>query len=240
MTSTWVLGDIHGCAEELGELLEGLALGPDDRLISVGDLYHRGPDPVGVMDLLAGVENFSLVLGNHELAMLRRNGMEGELSDGSDFKPLPEGIETLAPELLLGDGGTPIGDIPSSRSADLVRFLEGRPFYLEGETANRPWWVVHAGVIPGRKPQDCTPFQLARLRRLGDDSGAPFWYEVHEGPRLVLFGHTPSKFPRTRFSGDSLVALGLDTGCVYGGCLTAWRLEDEEFHTVPAKRDWAG
>ena len=48
MSSTWVVGDIHGCAEELAELVDAIALQPEDRFLSVGDLYHRGPDPLGV------------------------------------------------------------------------------------------------------------------------------------------------------------------------------------------------
>ena len=125
MSSTWVVGDIHGCSEELEELVEGLNLGSTDRLISVGDLYHRGPDPVGVVDVLSSVKNFSLVLGNHELAMLKRNDLAGDLPDGSDFGVLPDEVEVLEAELLLGDGGTAIAPIPPARSADLVRFLQG-------------------------------------------------------------------------------------------------------------------
>ncbi|HVS08844.1 MAG TPA: metallophosphoesterase, partial [Planctomycetota bacterium] len=48
--ATWVVGDIHGCAEELARLLERLATGSGDRLVAVGDLFHRGPDPAGVVD----------------------------------------------------------------------------------------------------------------------------------------------------------------------------------------------
>ena len=57
---TWVVGDIHGCAEELAKLLEEIKLGPEDRFISVGDLYHRGPDPVGVVDILNAIPNTRL------------------------------------------------------------------------------------------------------------------------------------------------------------------------------------
>ncbi|HBF22783.1 MAG TPA: hypothetical protein DDW23_03100 [Planctomycetes bacterium] len=239
MSSTWVVGDIHGCSEELEELVEGLNLGPTDKLISVGDLYHRGPDPVGVVDVLSSVKNFSLVLGNHELAMLKRNNLDGDLPDGSDFGVLSDEVEVLEAEFLLGDGGTAMAPVPPARSVDLVRFLEGHSFFLQGEAAERTWWIVHAGLVPGRKPEECTPFELARMRRIHSSQESPFWYEVYEGPELVIFGHTPSQLPRTRYAGENLVALGLDTGCVYGGCLTAYCVEDDEFYTVTAKRDWA-
>ncbi|MBC8329836.1 MAG: metallophosphoesterase, partial [Planctomycetes bacterium] len=80
MSATWIVGDIHGCAEELAELIDGLQLGPEDRLISVGDLYHRGPDPLGVARLLvaAGAE---IVLGNHEHVLLRKLQLLGPNGD---------------------------------------------------------------------------------------------------------------------------------------------------------------
>ncbi|MCA8981263.1 MAG: metallophosphoesterase, partial [Planctomycetes bacterium] len=63
--SSWILGDVHGCSDELAELIERLALAPGDRVYSCGDLFHRGPDPVGVMEQLAALDA-RWVLGNHE------------------------------------------------------------------------------------------------------------------------------------------------------------------------------
>ena len=73
------------------------------------------------------------------------------------------------------------------------------------------------------------------MRRLSD-RGRPWWYEAYEGPALVLFGHTPSTFPRAQHAHGRLVALGLDTGCVYGGRLTAYSPELDDFASVPARR----
>ncbi len=237
--STWLVGDIHGCAEELGRLLEKIRPGPGDRVVSLGDLYHRGPDPHGVRDLLAGLPcQVDVVLGNHERVLLRRARIAGRRADGSDGGRLPPGLGPLDADLLRGDGGTPIRNVDPERGAELLAFLEGRPYYLRGELQGRSWWAVHAGVPPGRRPDRCDPEELVRLRRLQGLPGAPYWYEVHRGPDLVVFGHTPSRIPRTRFQGESLVALGLDTGCVYGGSLTAWLLEEEKVVSVPAARDW--
>ncbi|KAA3612774.1 MAG: fructose-bisphosphatase class III [Planctomycetota bacterium] len=239
MSSTWVIGDIHGCAEELDQLMQKLALGPEDRLISLGDLYHRGPDPVGVLDLLAQVPKLDLILGNHERTLLRRVRLMGEAADGSDCGTLAENA-SVEPELLLGDGRTAIGPVPPDRAADLIRFLIGRSYYLEGRAQDQAWVAVHAGLLPGMRARDCHPEDLVRLRRLRRFRGAPYWYEVYRGPELVLFGHTPSPFPRTHFSGGRLVALGLDTGCVYGGSLTAYRLEDGEMEMVKANKNYVG
>ena len=67
---TWIIGDIHGCSDELAELIGKLDLGDDDTLVSVGDLFHRGPNPIGVMDLFREAGGV-FILGNHEPARAR-------------------------------------------------------------------------------------------------------------------------------------------------------------------------
>ena len=66
--ATWVIGDIHGCSDELEQLLGQIPLEPGDSLLSVGDLFHRGPDPVGVMNLLqeAQVRFLAIMRGEAE------------------------------------------------------------------------------------------------------------------------------------------------------------------------------
>ena len=236
--NTWIVGDIHGCALELQELLEKIQLHPGDRFISVGDLYHRGPDPVGVLDLLSSLPNFDLVLGNHERVMLKHAGIAGNLADGSDGREIASDVEVLDFPLLSGDGQTPIFHVNPARSVDLVQFLQKSPYFLRGSTEERDWLIVHAGVIPGVPVEEMLPSDLCHIRRLSHLPGNPYWYEQWAGPELVLFGHTPSSSPRTRFHGDHLVALGVDTGCVYGGALTAYCLESGEMAVVEAKKRW--
>lgn len=230
MSATWVLGDVHGCAEELASLLDLLALGPGDRLIPVGDLYHRGPDPLGVARLLAAVPRCEIVLGNHEHVLLRRLRMLGPDASWN-------GLDAAS---LAGDGGTALASFDPDCSAELLEPLRDRPYFLRGTDGGRPWLVVHAGVVPGRRVEDTPVEQLVRLRRLPGVRGEPFWFETWRGPELVLFGHTSSMVPRRCLAGSRLVALGLDTGCVYGGHLSAWRLEDGELAAVPAQRRYAG
>ncbi|MAW62321.1 MAG: hypothetical protein CMJ94_16015 [Planctomycetes bacterium] len=241
MSSTWVVGDIHGCAEELAELVDAIALQPEDRFLSVGDLYHRGPDPLGVARQLQAIPGFELILGNHERAMLRRAGLVGQRADGSDGLPLPEGEANWEEDVLLGDGRTPMQGVSVDQASELLGLLAQRPYYLRGELADgQPWAAVHAGIAPGRRLDDSPPDLLCSLRRLRELPGAPFWYEAYTGPHLILFGHTPSRFPRACHAQGKLVALGLDTGCVYGGALTAYRLEDGELAVVEARRDYVG
>jgi serine/threonine protein phosphatase 1 len=240
---SWIIGDIHGCSDELAELLRRIAPGADDRVIACGDLFHRGPDAAGVMDLLAGV-GARFVLGNHERKLLRRIGIAPLRHDGSDRGPLELRLPELDPDDLDGDGRTPCV-CPLERRAELVRFLQlGHSGYLlrrrdidgAGPTSDgREWLVVHAGHEPNRRPEDCSIDTLTSIRRL-EERGRPWWYERWAGPELVMFGHTHSAAPRTHSRGGQLVALGLDTGCVYGGALSAYSPELDELIQVPAAR----
>lgn len=243
--ATWIVGDIHGCSDELAKLIDKLKLGPADQLLSVGDLFHRGPDPIGVLDLLVGARA-KFILGNHELRVLERFGLAPRQTDASDRPARREEFGELEPEDLAGDGRRPCAVVPERR-AEVLRFLQDHEgFFLEstslegaGPSADgRPWCAVHAGLIPGRHPASVGIEDLVSVRRLAT-RGKPYWYEVYNGPVLVLFGHTHSKIPRARRSGGKLVALGIDTGCVYGGKLTAYCPELDELEQVDAARVYA-
>ena len=226
MTSTWVLGDIHGCADELQELISRLELQPEDRLISVGDLFHRGPKPLEVAQILSAIPQFELVLGNHERV----------LADRLAQLPLDADLNGFEAADLAGDGGTPMASFDPSQSAVILELVRKGVLFLRGEHEGQPWLVVHAGLIPGKPVEENTPFELTRVRNLDGIRGNPFWSEVWTGPELVLYGHTSAPTVRPRFVGERLVALGLDTGCVYGGALTAFRVEDGQRIEVAAKQ----
>ena len=241
--TTWVVGDIHGCAQELHTLLERISLTPDDRFVCVGDLFHRGPDPTGVMDLLTSC-GAQFVLGNHEHKVLERCGLA---PTSTNHRPaFRERFPAIEAEDLRGDGRRSC-EVLEERRADMLRFLQGHSgYWLDSKTIDgagltpdgRNWFVVHAGVDPGRAPSQSPIESLTRARRMSG-RGNPFWYENFEGPDLVLFGHTPGKIPRARIFQGRLVSLGLDTACVYGGALTAYSPEQDEVLTVPAVRAYA-
>src|SRR4029453_3479322 len=77
---TIVVGDIHGCYDELMALLEKAEFGENDRCVSVGDLITKGPKNREVLELFMTDHRFSTVIGNHDLALRRRwNGEDIEL-----------------------------------------------------------------------------------------------------------------------------------------------------------------
>lgn len=240
--ATWIIGDIHGCAEELDELLTRIAPGPGDSIVSCGDLLHRGPDPAGVVDQLDAIDA-RFVLGNHERAVLKRIGIAPRFHDGADRGPIPLDLPELDAEDLAGDGRTPCFAAPERR-ADIVRYLQRHSGYLlrdqniegAGKTPDgRDWLVVHAGLEPKKRPEDHAVEVLCTIRRL-KKLGKPWWYEAYRGPDLVMFGHTHSPVPRRQTRGRNLVAVGLDTGCCYGGSLTAYSPELDEVVSVPSRQ----
>jgi hypothetical protein len=206
---TIVVGDIHGCYDELTSLLDKLAFGVDDRLISVGDLITKGPKSREVLDLFMKEPRFEAVMGNHDLALRRRwNGEKFKLKSAQ--KPTHKELKADKEHYLS--------------------YLNSLPFLIELDKH----LVVHAGLRPNVALHSQTTEDLTELRSLGPDrakrNGTP-WYEFYDGEKVVLFGHWPAPEPR---SGPK--AIGLDTGCVYGHRLTAYIIETGKLESVQARR----
>ena len=207
MNRTIVVGDIHGCYDELRLLLAKAELNDDDRVIAVGDLTVKGPKSRAVLELFSQDPRFSSVIGNHDRALV--NYWKGEW-----IELKPSQMKTLK-ELLAG-------------GKHLLDYLTALPGYIELENHI----VVHAGVRKNVPLRNQVIEDLVELRTLGPDrtdrDGKP-WYQEYNGEKVVLFGHWPSPLPRR-----GPKAIGLDTGCVYGYQLTAYIVEGGEFVSVNA------
>jgi len=209
MSRTIVVGDIHGCYDELMELVEKVDLGKDDRVVSVGDLITKGPKSREVLELFMTDARFTTVIGNHDLALRRKwNGEEIEL----------KAAQKEAHKELRGEKDA------------YAAFFNRLPFTIDLDTH----LVVHAGLRPNVELYSQTTDDMVLIRTLGpdreSDEGTP-WYHVYYGEKIVLFGHWPAPEPRR-----GKQAIGLDTGCVYGYNLTAYIIETDEFVTVKAKK----
>jgi hypothetical protein len=207
---TVIVGDVHGCRWELEALLDRVRFGSGDRLVLVGDLIARGPDSLGVLDV-ARRTGAVIVRGNHEQKLLdwRRACRAGE-------------------ELVLGR--THMEVARAMRPVDWT-LLETSPLWFDlPEHGGR---VVHAGVLPGVPIEEQNAHTLMHIRTVGvrGDAtrnkkararGIP-WATLYAGPPQLVFGHNA-------LAGLQLHpwATGLDTGCVYGGRLTAIVLGDGE------------
>ena len=206
---TIVVGDIHGCYDELISLLDKVGFGTDDRLVSVGDLITKGPKSREVLELFMTEPRFAAVIGNHDLALRRR-------WNGEKFKLKPSQKPTHK-------------ELKADRERYLP-YLNSLPFMIDLDKH----LVVHAGLRPKVALHSQTTDDLTELRSLGPDrtsrDGTP-WYEVYDGEKVVLFGHWPAPKPRR-----GPKAIGLDTGCVYGRRLTAYIIETGKLESVPARR----
>src|SRR5512138_1050268 len=208
---TIVVGDIHGCYDELMALLQKAEFGEEDRLVSVGDLISKGPKSREVLELFMTDPRCTTVIGNHDLALRRRwNGEDIELKQA----------QKDTHKELKGEKDA------------YTTFLNRLPFIIDLGSH----LVVHAGLRPNIELHSQTTGDLTRLRTLGpdreSDEGTP-WYYVYNGEKTVLFGHWPAKEPRR-----GPKAIGLDTGCVYGYQLTAYIIETDEFFNVDAKKKY--
>lgn len=232
-----VIGDIHGCRSELETLLEKLgwqlrrdalerpigATHPEGRqVVFVGDLVDRGPDTPGVLRLAMGMiadGDALCVSGNHEAKLLKAlRGRKVTVSHG-----LAESLEQLAAE-------------PAEFRAQVETFLDGliSHYVLDGGRLV----VSHAGLIEryhGRASGRVRSFCLyGETTGETDEFGLPVrypWAEDYRGRATVLYGHTP--VPAADWVNNTLC---LDTGCVFGGRLTALRYPERELVGVPAER----
>jgi predicted MPP superfamily phosphohydrolase len=205
---TIVVGDLHGCYDELQDLLEKVAFTEDDRVISVGDLITKGPKNREVLALFMSDKRFTAVIGNHDLALRRRwNGEKFKLkaSQKPTHKELKKEKENFLP------------------------FLNQLPFMIELDQH----LIVHAGLRPNVALHSQTTEDLTELRSLGPNREARHgdpWYDAYDGEKMVLFGHWPAEEPRRGKN-----ALGLDTGCVYGHRLSAYIIETGKIESVRAR-----
>lgn len=216
---TLIVGDIHGCREELEDLLEESGWDRDDELVSVGDLVAKGPDSLGVIRLFRELGGRA-VRGNHDQHCLRW------WSARESGEPTPE----LRPTHR---------EVADSLGDEDWQWLAGLPFYIELE--EREALVVHAGLLPNVALEDQDPYDLMNMRSILPDGtasrsyeeGTP-WASLWPGPRLVVFGHDAVRGLQVRAH-----AIGLDTGCVYGGWLTGLWLPGRDLVSVPARASYS-
>ena len=242
-----VIGDVHGCCDELEELLEELGYTfashalPTDlpfgsrwyahrtrKAVFVGDLVDRGPRVVDtlktVMNMVA-MGSAICVPGNHDMKLLRKlNGRNVQITHGlaeslADVEGLPE-------------------DAREPFKQQVSKFLDGlvSHYVLDGGRLV----VAHAGMkeeYQGRGSGKVREFALyGETTGETDEFGLPVrynWAAEYRGAAHVVYGHTPVPEPEWLNR-----TVNIDTGCVFGGRLTALRYPEMEFVSVPARRTY--
>ncbi|KAF8065841.1 apaH [Scenedesmus sp. PABB004] len=205
-----IVGDVHGCADELDALLAAVAFdAASDNLLLVGDLVNKGPASARVVAAVRGWASSNdaawAVRGNHDDAALAA-ALAARRGGGGDTRDRYRWVAQL--------------------SDDDVAFLAALPFSLELPDFGIA--VVHAGLLPGVPLRRQRLEHLTKLRDLSQQpdgsweglekgrAGSVAWAQRWQGPHHVFFGHDAKRgLQRERF------ATGLDSGCVYGGALSA-------------------
>lgn len=242
-----LIGDVHGCADELEVLLEKLGYTkvavPEDspgwgmtsyahpagrRAVFVGDLVDRGPRVLDVVRIVRNMVRDGSALcvpGNHDVKLLKKlRGRDVSITHGL--------AETLAE----------IDAVPSDVREPFTRSLAGfldslvGHFVLDGGNLV----VAHAGLkqeMHGRASARVRDFALyGDTTGEIDEFGLPVrlnWAAEYRGPATVVYGHTP--VPHAEWLNRTA---NIDTGCVFGGKLTALRYPEREFVSVPAARTY--
>jgi Calcineurin-like phosphoesterase len=209
MTRTVIVGDIHGCYQELLDLMDRVGPAAGDQVISVGDLVTKGPANVAVVDFFRGGKNRSAVIGNHDRVLL-------EKYLGRDVK-----LETFHAQAIAEFG---------DRFGEYMDWVAALPPYIDlGD-----YVVVHAGLRPGRPLAEQDLTDLTEIRQVVIRDKETPWFDVYDGDQTVIFGHWVFGEPLVRPN-----AIGIDTGCVYGGRLTACVLPERNLVSIPARRAYA-
>lgn len=213
------IGDVHGCLEEFDELLKTIQYNKNQmRLVLLGDLMDRGPNSVGCVRRAQelGIE---CLKGNHEEKHLRWHSHEKkrlETGKPNPMKPISV-LDSVANQAL---------------SDSDITWMKSLPLKLQ---INKQWWAVHGGCEPRFTLAKQVPSQIIRVRYVNDkgigiplnpDKSQPpntvYWTEKWQGPESIIYGHCVHDLEKVRLDEhDGMKCLGIDTGCCFGGHLTA-------------------
>jgi protein phosphatase len=243
-----IIGDLHGCADELEELLRRLGYeiaafspgrpsldsGPlyahplGRKAIFLGDLVDRGPRVLDTVRLVRNMVRAGAALcipGNHDVKLVRKlRGKNVQITHGL--------AETLGEIDALPE------DVRAPFCKDLADFLDDLVSHYVLDDGRLV--VAHAGMkqeMQGRGSGRVREFALyGETTGETDEFGLPIrynWAAEYRGTAMVVYGHTPVPEP------DWLNrTVNIDTGCVFGGKLTALRYPEREFVSVPAARTY--
>jgi serine/threonine protein phosphatase 1 len=221
----YAIGDIHGELEKLDELLDSLPLSEGDRLVFLGDYVDRGRDSFGVIERLIRLQSSwpcVFLLGNHESMFLDFLGWTDTAYFGGDAFLLNGGNRTLESYGLFDRSEVKNYKLPQDHENFLLSL---KLYHREGD-----YLFVHAGINRDLLRENDVGYVLHKTRvedLLWNRSTCEL---PHNMPVTIVYGHTPSEDFKVRWNLPFNV--GIDTGAVFGGPLTALRLPDEKLFQV--------
>ncbi|HOP81665.1 MAG TPA: metallophosphoesterase family protein [Fervidobacterium sp.] len=212
----WAIGDVHGCLNSLEKLIGQISPKDGDKLIFLGDYIDRGPDSKGTIDFLCSLSktvDCVFLRGNHEQMLLN------VLDNNEDpYRWVINGAR---------DTWRSYGNMQNILTyEEHMEFFRSTKYYHIEESVEktngdfRRYLFVHAGIRPNVPIERQDPQELIWIRE-------EFILKRHNLDYIVVFGHTPLE--------DVLVEkdkIGIDTGCVYGGKLTAYCITNDKIRQV--------
>jgi len=217
---TIIYGDIHGCLDEFIMLRDELQITQKDTEVLVGDLLDRGPYSNEVLTY-ARKNDLQLVLGNHEYKYIRYHKHHWTEKQTGKKNPMHFNEDKLAIYKNITD-------------ADM-QYLMSAPFFLKIDNVT----VLHAGITnkidldhPSKKELE----MLTRIRQLSSEEKplaigqesfeSQYWADCYDGNQgVIVYGHEVHDLDKIKIN---RYAFGIDTGCVYGGKLTALIIHDSK------------
>ncbi len=220
----FIVGDVHGCLDELLQVLSEVGFDyRNDVLISVGDLVDRGYYSADVVNFcMRTIKNFYMVHGNHDDRFHR-------YLKGNNVK-VTHGLQTTIDSFSKWKDTLP----------EVKDYLSKQPYILKFDNN----YVVHAGINPTRPmekqfKQDCIYSRYFGGKDYFDNENGQYWYEsvgeLHKDIN-IFFGHEVHQdVDQVR---DNVWAL--DGGCVFGGELRLWNVEEKRVEVVFAREIYSG
>jgi hypothetical protein len=238
-----VIGDVHGCLDELKQLYGMLCHFSLDEIRVAGDLVDRGPDSGGVVRFCRE-KGIPAVLGNHEDSVLavRKRLLRGDpnVNKGEKYKtnmqlteddanwlralPKIHYYENL--NLLVAHGGIWPKLEMWQQPLNVIRAQMIKPL----EFGMSKWWGKDATVHGGKTEEQLKEMGWAR------------WYDIYDGPWNVVYGHSVFAQPHIQQNPGAGMTIGIDTGSCFGGMLTALIWDEKQtpsFVSVKVRENYA-
>jgi serine/threonine protein phosphatase 1 len=211
-----IIGDIHGCYEELQQLLDKASLCKDDEIIAIGDIVDRGPDTPKVLEFFHTNSNARSIMGNHERKHVRSH--RGEI---------PLSLSQVISRIQLGNA-----------YEQAIGYMASLPYFLELPEAILVHGYLEPSVPLDKQREQVLAGTLSGAHYLATRYDNRPWYERYDGEKPVIVGHH-------HYLGNHAPLIykdkvyGIDTDCCRGGALTGLLLPNFKlFSILSSKNHW--